>query len=245
MDIVHAVVSWFYENFENPADSTRYESAEGGYQYIWGGPYETREILNSIFDDELDERFIEDIANFLEGSTDVWVPSSRRIQPPEDEIDDEAIASEKIKIEELHQNILKQIADLRSEIAELRLPKFGIGHNGGPFEERPNLLPPLDERDFRDLLVAFDTIGKLPPLPPKSEIAKIETAQREIERNKNLIGEWLGKRGNSVADGFAKEAGKQLFKVAADPRTWIAISLYFDKLVSTISAWVEAIRLFF
>jgi len=33
------MADWFLANFENPAECTPYESAEGGYQWIWGGPY--------------------------------------------------------------------------------------------------------------------------------------------------------------------------------------------------------------
>ena len=35
---VEAMVEWFLDNFEDPAEHTPHESAEGGYQYIWGGP---------------------------------------------------------------------------------------------------------------------------------------------------------------------------------------------------------------
>ena len=29
------MIGWFHLNFEDPAQSTPYESAEGGYQWIW------------------------------------------------------------------------------------------------------------------------------------------------------------------------------------------------------------------
>ena len=37
------MIEWFNQNFEDPAERTPYESAEGGYQWIWGGPYDARE----------------------------------------------------------------------------------------------------------------------------------------------------------------------------------------------------------
>ena len=40
-----AMRTWFYANYEDPAECTPYESAEGGYIYIWGGPYEPEEKL--------------------------------------------------------------------------------------------------------------------------------------------------------------------------------------------------------
>jgi len=30
---------WFFENYEDPVESTPYDSTEGGYQYIWGERY--------------------------------------------------------------------------------------------------------------------------------------------------------------------------------------------------------------
>ena len=34
-------------NFEDPANETPYESSEGGYIYIWGGPYDALEQLSA------------------------------------------------------------------------------------------------------------------------------------------------------------------------------------------------------
>jgi hypothetical protein len=50
---VEQMTTWFHSNFENPAESAPYESAEGGYQYIWGGPYDAREELDAAFGDQL------------------------------------------------------------------------------------------------------------------------------------------------------------------------------------------------
>lgn len=46
---VKAMVEWFHMNFEDPAHNTPYESAEGGYQWIWGGPYDAEEELQDAF----------------------------------------------------------------------------------------------------------------------------------------------------------------------------------------------------
>jgi hypothetical protein len=46
---VDALVEWFHENYEDPAERTPYESAEGGYQWIWGGPFDAREVLSDAY----------------------------------------------------------------------------------------------------------------------------------------------------------------------------------------------------
>jgi hypothetical protein len=41
--------AWFRSRFEDPAQRTPYDSGEGGYIWIWGGPYDAREELNQEF----------------------------------------------------------------------------------------------------------------------------------------------------------------------------------------------------
>jgi len=57
-----AMLQWFSENYEDPAENTPYESAEGGYQYIWGGPYEARDEVYAQFGDLVPEQLIEEVA---------------------------------------------------------------------------------------------------------------------------------------------------------------------------------------
>jgi hypothetical protein len=45
---------------------TPYESAEGGYQWIWGGPYNAGEQLFSKFGDIVPESLIEEVTEELE-----------------------------------------------------------------------------------------------------------------------------------------------------------------------------------
>ena len=40
---------WFYERYEDPVNSQPYESSEGGYIYINGGPFDAREELETEF----------------------------------------------------------------------------------------------------------------------------------------------------------------------------------------------------
>lgn len=46
---IEAIKGWFLQNFDNPVHGTPYDSAEGGYMYIWGGPYEAHEITEAFF----------------------------------------------------------------------------------------------------------------------------------------------------------------------------------------------------
>lgn len=56
---IESMVEWFFDNFEDPAEKTPHVSAEGGYQYIWGGPYDASEELYSHFGDVANEELIQ------------------------------------------------------------------------------------------------------------------------------------------------------------------------------------------
>src|SRR6266851_1816760 len=57
---------WFYQHYTDPVDNTPYESAEGGYQYIWGGPYDARDELYAMFGDIVPETLIEEVVQEIE-----------------------------------------------------------------------------------------------------------------------------------------------------------------------------------
>ncbi len=65
---------WFLEHYENPAENTPYETAEGGYIYIWGGPHDADEVLQSEFHGIISEDLLGEIADELETEegTDEW-----------------------------------------------------------------------------------------------------------------------------------------------------------------------------
>jgi hypothetical protein len=72
---IEAMVQWFHENYEDPAVRTPYESAEGGYQWIWGGPYDAREEIGDQFSDIADDDEIEAAVQEVEKDGPVdWAP---------------------------------------------------------------------------------------------------------------------------------------------------------------------------
>jgi len=46
---------WFDWNFEDPAEMTPHDSSEGGYIYIWGGPYDAQDELYGRFGEVVDD----------------------------------------------------------------------------------------------------------------------------------------------------------------------------------------------
>jgi hypothetical protein len=98
------MVDWFLANYEDPAESTPYCSAEGGYQYLCGGPYAAREEIDAHFQNELTAQFD---ADELEEIIDAAV----------DEIEQEGVLE-----------WAKPLADERIPLLRAHPHRWGLGH---------------------------------------------------------------------------------------------------------------------
>lgn len=78
-EIIDVMREWFFDNFEDPAERTPYESAEGGYIYIWGGPYYTHEELSN-FSGLVEEELIEELVSEINSQGFEWTAK----ESPED-----------------------------------------------------------------------------------------------------------------------------------------------------------------
>jgi hypothetical protein len=71
---LEAMEEWFRERYEDPAEQTPYESKEGGYIWIWGGPYDAEEVLREKFEGVVPDDVIEELATDLTGENPGWAP---------------------------------------------------------------------------------------------------------------------------------------------------------------------------
>ncbi|EHK9084607.1 DUF4935 domain-containing protein [Vibrio parahaemolyticus] len=77
---------WFYSNYADPADVCPFESREGGYQYIWGGPYDAEEELISEFGGYVKDSVIDKLVSKLNDVCSEW--SGCPEEPDPDDYDD-------------------------------------------------------------------------------------------------------------------------------------------------------------
>jgi len=89
---VAAMVDWFFDTYEDPVENTPHDSQEGGYQYIWGGPYSAWEELEAKFP-EANEQHIARAVEMIErcGTTE-WTKHPDSEDPPELGTEDEVRA---------------------------------------------------------------------------------------------------------------------------------------------------------
>jgi hypothetical protein len=82
---------WFHQNYDNPANSTPWDSEDQTYVWIWGGPYDAREELEEEFGGVVSDALIEQLADEFSGESVEWTR-----HPQYDDYDDslfDAIAS--------------------------------------------------------------------------------------------------------------------------------------------------------
>lgn len=77
---VDAMIEWFHENFEDPAEGLPYESREGGYQWLWGGPYEAEEELQRAFPEVSEDEIASAVEQLEANGVYQWSPNTRRVE---------------------------------------------------------------------------------------------------------------------------------------------------------------------
>ena len=66
---------WFCDRYEDPANETPYSSEEGGYIFVWGGPYDPNEVIQERFSDCVDYEVMERLIRDLYAEVgDMWAP---------------------------------------------------------------------------------------------------------------------------------------------------------------------------
>jgi len=69
---IEVMRNWFLDNYEDPAERTPCESSEGGYIYIWGGPFDSRDVLENEFDGVVSQEVINILVKELNSLCTEW-----------------------------------------------------------------------------------------------------------------------------------------------------------------------------
>ncbi|MCR6735667.1 MAG: hypothetical protein NVV83_17000 [Afipia sp.] len=231
-DAIEEMREWFFENFENPVESTPFESAEGGYIYIWGGPYGTRDVVETVFSDFASENAIAELVEKLDRESPDWVPSSSRRQSPEEGDEEEILGAE-----EFHAQMLKRTSAIEQALSKVPEPPVGIGHNMPPELLEP---VPLDENDVEEIKGVV-SILKAQPLNPSDQGKSALEALTKLETKREKLAAWLLKQGEVFTTEAVKEAGKEFGKWA--PRAfWFWLMIQLTGLSQAIGGWLDAIK---
>lgn len=213
-DRVEAMVNWFYENFEDPVHETSYDGREGGYLYIYGGPYEAADYIPDAFPDATEEEHAEAI-NQIEADGPEFAPAGHRIQPPEEVYEDlEPPRPLDYRLDQLSlqmDTIGRHVDVLMAIQRREQTGEFGMGHNHPP--------EPIEgQPDLREILDSIREVKAELAKPDRQTAADhevVERAERRFTRFMAWLNELKDKAPMAVALGVAGGAGKMLFEYAA------------------------------
>jgi HEPN domain-containing protein len=79
---------WFYQHYSDPIHSSPYDSEEGDYVYIFGGPYDPKEELHKEFEGLVPEEIINELADELADISFNWTGNPDAQTLDEYEFDD-------------------------------------------------------------------------------------------------------------------------------------------------------------
>ena len=72
---VEAMRRWFCDRYEDPANETPYSSEEGGYIFVWGGPYDPNDVIQQQFGGLVEYEVMEVLIDDLYSEVgDMWAP---------------------------------------------------------------------------------------------------------------------------------------------------------------------------
>ena len=78
-DQLEVMRNWFFANYEDPTNYCPYDGREGGYAYIYGGPYDASEELQAMFDQYIKFEYIEELVDELQIQCFDWSGNSNNI----------------------------------------------------------------------------------------------------------------------------------------------------------------------
>lgn len=93
-DQIEVMRNWFYQNYEDPVNACPYESREGGYAYIYGGPYDADEELQNKFGGFVKYDLIQELVSELQQECYEWSGNSTNIDWYDDDLYDAFTSSD-------------------------------------------------------------------------------------------------------------------------------------------------------
>jgi hypothetical protein len=245
---------WFRNFYEDPVHSLPYVSAEGGYQYIYGGPYDANETLQDEFGGVIGLNLIEELADDLQGESYEWSPSLVHPHRQHDE-EEERFHEEEPDLEAItdqirrgveprfddqldkpqRANILRRIdvleATLTRPIRKIRPKRYGgMGHNNPP----PNT-DPDQPRDEEIVQAAEDIKAEL--LKPRPDVLVIAKSTSKLKK----IGIWFAKKADKAADKFSETIGAAGAVILIGYPMATTIAPYIHEIVHATTRWLDMV----
>jgi hypothetical protein len=255
------MLEWFRENYENPVNRTPYVSADGGYQFIYGGPFDAREELEGEFLDTASEKLFSEVVEELEEESDVWTHTPRPgdygdLDEDEQEIDRDvldqiarAVSADVIgRFGDVFETQLR--AEVKSSISRLleeirRTRAVGIGHNNPP-EAIDEALTEQDRVEIERAAVQIS--ASLDEERPDLHLVveKTSVLRTVLSKAYRAAGKalgWTAKKLDVAVDGFAKKLGERLADATVLSGFGYGLIQVFGDTYVKIVTWLQTVTL--
>lgn len=234
------MVQWFHQHYEDPAQHTSYISAEGGYLWNHGGPYDAREELATMFGDIVSESLIEEVAEEVEADGVLeWAGGEgyEEDEPPGGVLSFDSFTDQPTQFygspsdHEARERVRAALRDLLAALDEPR--PIGIGHNNPPETiEEPEALAKI-RSEANELELEFSK-----PAPSISLVRKLGTALYNCTLE---ITKWIGRKADLAFDIAIKTIVPALL-VSVCAGYSAPLHRVVDSLVSWLSVVAHSIR---
>ena len=253
---IRMMVDWFHAHFEDPAHRTPYESKEGGYQWIWGGPHSADEEIQDEFSDVVDFETMQEAVQQVErdGLFD-WAPKERPGDYDDDYDDDNdtGLASGEIadgdaewppvipvdetplEEPEARQEVIRRLDRLEELIAPLVSQHGMMGHNRPP--EEMEVEHPCSRDEWLALSQAVQSIREQTGANEPDE-EKIASGAMTLGAVAKKLAGWLKVRAEKGIDAALVACG-----TAAGASAVVNVQSIVDSIggvVQALSRWIES-----
>lgn len=236
---IEAMKDWFLENFEDPAQNTPHDSGEGGYQYIWGGPYDASDEISSAFPDAEEDEIEEAVDAVQDDGTYDWAPVNFG---NEDDLDDSDFRPEPLS--ERLEALAGQLSQIEGHVAELvRIVRDGNGAAPGIGHNRPpeQLDEDIDLAEIQESIEDVRAELANPAREADADPEKLDRAESRFRRFMGWIREQAANAPKNLATGAVTAIGGAVTKYVIDNFDGIVANL--QPAILTISDWAAVVRM--
>ena len=248
------MVHWFYGMFEDPSNETPYDGREGGFQYIWGGPYEAADELEAEFGGIVSDEALEAaIAEVESDGIMEWAPGPDH--PDQKARMDEAMA-------DAYEPRTTTLEEIRNRLEGGSTPRFGDALEAGRRASLRDEIATLRELMERDARVHGGIGHNQPPehlalsveltVEVKQAIEKIDSEVSKSAPSVEVVVEstgrlervlaWIGKRFEISVDAFLTKYWSTV-GIAAALGTGVVLPLIGERVARVFNAaleWLDA-----
>ena len=257
---VDYMVHWFHTYFEDPANETPYNSREGGYQFVLGGPHSARDQIQGEFSDIVPFDTIEEAVSIAEsnGIYD-WAPSpnhpdqvSNREEYEEDERSNRELDLDQVvhRIDlgvqpdfggaferRLRDVVRNEVEAIRRALDGVKPVHGGIGHNAPPEEFNLNM-----EMNLQVEVAAESVKSELEKDAPN--IAVVAQSASVFKR----VRAWFAEKADMGVDALVKSLGGSLGIAAtgtllSESIGWEKVFLTLDSAYRAVLGWLDFVTL--